>query len=99
MTFTGSSDFVHTIYLHFTHSAIDICISISSAHHRLQNMDKDPIDESSLIPASVPITESSDFETDINIFLKKKRAQNKVINRLLDKLKENENVKPPHDLS
>lgn len=63
-------------------------------------MKKEPIDESSLIPASVPINESCDFETNINIFLNKKRVQNKVLNRLLDKLKENEDVEPPqHDLS
>ena len=55
-------------------------------------MNKEPIEESSLIPASVPKTESCELETEINIFLNRKRAQNKVIHKLLDKLKENENV-------
>jgi len=61
-------------------------------------MNKEPIEESSLIPASVPKTESCELETEINIFLNRKRAQNKVIHKLLDKLKENENVEPPSDL-
>lgn len=63
-------------------------------------MKKDPIEESSLlIPASAPKTESSPIEPDINHFLKKKRVQNMVLRRLIDKLSENENDVPPPDLS